>query len=107
MALRLLTDGSSSFFVFAWLPLSIPVFADSSISHDAGVVIDDEDGGDYYNDGVVVVVSNGGERDAQVATVSPFYANVQVSPFFFTSGATKLAEEMTGLFSLQVEILII
>nr|TKR70994.1 hypothetical protein D5086_0000305600 [Populus alba] len=95
MALRLLTDGSSSFFVFVWLPLSIPVFADSFISHNVGVVINDEqDGGGYRNYGVVVVVSNGGDRDAQVATVSPFYTNVQVSPFFFTSGATKLAGEM-------------
>jgi hypothetical protein len=41
-------SGSPSFFVSAWLPLSISVFASSSVSHGAGVVIDDrEDGGSW------------------------------------------------------------
>ena len=41
-------SGSPSFFVSAWLPLSISVFASSSVSHGAGVVIDArEDGGSW------------------------------------------------------------
>jgi hypothetical protein len=36
------------------------------------------------------------ERDAQVVVASPFYADAQVSPFFFTSVATKLAGEEDG-----------
>jgi len=38
-------SGSPSFFVSAWLPLSVSVFASSSVSHGAGVVIDDGEGG--------------------------------------------------------------
>jgi hypothetical protein len=47
MARRLVgsNGGSSSFFVSAWLPLSVSVFASSSISHGARVVIDDGQGG--------------------------------------------------------------
>ena len=39
--------GSPSFFVYAWLPLSVFVFA-SSVSHGAGAIIDDgEDCGSW------------------------------------------------------------
>ena len=37
--------GSPSFFVSVWLPLSVYVFASSSVPHGAGVVIDDGEGG--------------------------------------------------------------
>jgi hypothetical protein len=40
--------GSPSFFVFAWLPLPVSVFASSSVSHGADAVIDDgENGGSW------------------------------------------------------------
>jgi hypothetical protein len=39
-------------------------------------------GGDDGGGGVAAAASNGGERDAQVAAVSPFYADAQASPFF-------------------------
>nr|TKR74735.1 hypothetical protein D5086_0000292020 [Populus alba] len=51
----------------------------------------DDDGG-----GGAAAASNGGERDAQVAAVSSFYADAQVSPFFFMSVAAKLAGEEDG-----------
>jgi len=53
-------------------------------------------GGDDDGGGGGAAASNGGERDAQVAAVSPFYANAQVSPFFFTSVAARLAGEEDG-----------
>jgi hypothetical protein len=53
-------------------------------------------GGDDDGGGAAAATSNGGERDAQVAAVSPFYANAQVSPFFFTSVAAKLVGEEDG-----------
>ena len=38
--------GSSFFFVYAWLPLSVSIFGSSFVSHHTGAVIDDgEDGG--------------------------------------------------------------
>jgi hypothetical protein len=38
--------GSPSFFVYAWLPLSVSIFASSFVSHHTGVVIDEgEDNG--------------------------------------------------------------
>lgn len=57
--------GSPSFFVSAWLPLSVSVLASSSVSHGAGLLSmtgrtatagDDDDGG--------AAASIGGERDA-------------------------------------------
>jgi len=53
-------------------------------------------GGDDDGGGGGAATSNGGERDAQVAAVSPFYANAQVSPFFFMSVAAKLVGEEDG-----------
>jgi len=52
----------------------------------------DDDGG-----GGATTASNGGERDAQVAAVSPFYADAhRLLPFFFTSVAAKLVGEEDG-----------
>jgi hypothetical protein len=39
--LQEVSDGGSPFFVSAWLPLPVSVFASSSISHGADAVIDD------------------------------------------------------------------
>ena len=39
-------------------------------------------GGDDDGGGGAAAASNGGVRDAQVAVVSPFYADAHASPFF-------------------------